>query len=611
MTKTASRASHGGLKLEVRTHHGSRRAALTRIRAADSLKSFKFVFSFSAPVSLAPVCVLICTNRSPWSRMSGSKRHPLLTPIVTFMLLAAGCGTSEQGSTLRSDSQEANPIERVELNLEPATPANLYDFVLSKARALALIEYSAPDTSLPADLANIDYSGYQAIRFDHEAAIWNGESPFEVHLFHRGFLFKERVRVHVVDTEVAEMPFDSDLFEYGNATVQAAAEVAPDLGYSGFRVTYPLNNPGIADEIIVFQGASYFRLLGPGHVYGLSGRGLAVRMGGPGAEEFPDFREFWLVKPEPGDNAFAFYGLLDSPSLTGVYQFELVPEENTTVLEVDAHLFARNDVSKLGIAPMSSMFLYGPNQSSVYDDFRLEVHDSDGLLMQTRLGEWIWRPLSNRRLARTTSLRDIEPRGFGLVQRARNFDRYLDLEALYHRRPSHWVHPLEGDWGGGGVELLELPTDSEFRDNIAIAWVPDYAFQAGQERHYRYRLTTFDERLDEQTLAHVERTGIGRDALPGEASPAPRSQRRFIVDFRGGLLDNLASPEEVQPVLNASSGTISDLRVAPLPSDLGWRVSFRLVPDAEQPADMRLYLIGSEGPVSETWTYVWYPDELQ
>jgi len=527
------------------------------------------------------------------------------------MLLATGCGTSEPGSTLRSDSQEANPIERVDLNLEPPIPANLYDFVLSKAQALALIEYSAPDTSLPADLTDIDYSEYQAIRFDHESAIWNGESPFEVHLFHRGFLFKERVRIHMVDAEVAEIPFNSDLFEYSNETVKAAAEVATDLGYSGFRVTYPLNNPDVLDEVIVFQGASYFRLLGPGHVYGLSGRGLAVRMGGPGAEEFPDFKEFWLVKPEPGDNTFAFYGLLDSPSLTGAYQFELVPEENTTVLKVDAQLFARDDVSKLGVAPMSSMFLYGPNRAREYDDFRLEVHDSDGLLMQTRQEEWIWRPLSNRRLARTTSLRDIEPRGFGLVQRARDFDSYLDLEALYHRRPSHWVHPVEGDWGGGGVELLELPTNSEFRDNIAIAWVPDAPFQAGQERHYSYRLTTFDKRLDEQTLAQVERTGIGRDALPGEASPVPRSQRRFIVDFAGGLLDSLASYEEIHPVLDTSSGTISDLQVALLPSDLGWRVSFRLVPDAEQPADMRLYLTSLERPVSETWTYVWYPDELQ
>ena len=186
--------------------------------------------------------------------MSGSKCHPLLTPIVTFMLLATGCGTSEPGSTLRSDSQEANPIERVDLNLEPPIPANLYDFVLSKAQALALIEYSAPDTSLPADLTDIDYSEYQAIRFDHESAIWNGESPFEVHLFHRGFLFKERVRIHMVDAEVAEIPFNSDLFEYSNETVKAAAEVATDLGYSGFRVTYPLNNPDVLDEVIVFQG---------------------------------------------------------------------------------------------------------------------------------------------------------------------------------------------------------------------------------------------------------------------------------------------------------------------------------------------------------------------
>ena len=366
----------------------------------------------------------------------------------------------------------------------------------------------------------------------------------------------------------------------------------------------------MAHEVAVFHGASYFRLLGRGQVHGLSSRGLAIGMGEPGGEEFPDFTEFWLVRPEPGETGLVVHALLDSPSVTGAYRFELEPGTRTE-LRVDARLFARRDVVKLGVAPLSTMFLYGPNRAGDYDDFRPEVHDSDGLMMLTRVGEWIWRPLANRRHVRVTALEDRDPQGFGLAQRERDFNRYLDLETLYHRRPSEWVLIEDGDWGAGVVELLEAPTNSEFSDNVATAWVPEAPFSAGAERRYRYRLITFDERLDQQTLAQVVRTGIGWDALPGEASPPPRSQRRFVVDFAHGTLDAVDPDTEVETLIDTTSGEISDLRVTRLPSGLGWRVSFRLAPDGTRPADMRLHLELDGTRLSETWSYVWYPDGLR
>ena len=197
---------------------------------------------------------------------------------------------------------------------------------------------------------------------------------------------------------------------------------------------------------MVFLGASYFRLLGRGHVYGLSSRGLAVDIAVESDEEFPSFREFWLVRPEPDATTLTFYALLDGPSVTGAYRFDLEPGA-PTALEVDARLYARHDVAKLGVAPLSSMFLYGSDRTPAFDDFRPQVHDSAGLLMQTAAGEWIWRPLSNGPGLQVTSLRDDTPRGFGLVQRDRDFDNYLDLEANYHRRPSEWVALGEGDLG--------------------------------------------------------------------------------------------------------------------------------------------------------------------
>ncbi|MDG2281775.1 MAG: glucan biosynthesis protein, partial [Longimicrobiales bacterium] len=222
--------------------------------------------------------------------------------------------------------------------------------------------------------------------------------------------------------------------------------------------------------------------------------------------------------------------------------------------------------------------------------------------------------LTNSAGVRLTSLRDESPAGYGLVQRDRTFGNYMDLEAQYHRRPSEWVQ-VQGDWGLGGVELLEIPTTTEFNDNIVASWVPVEPFRAGDVRTYRYRLITFDERFDSeadtiigggQTLAQVTRSRIGWDALPGQADPPPRSQRRVVLDFEGGLLGTLTPGASVLAAASTSSGEISDLLVQVLP-DGGRRATFTLIPEADRGADMRVYLLVGDQPVSETWSYLWEP----
>ena len=544
--------------------------------------------------------------------MSGLAPRRLIAPLAILLMPIAGCGgESEQGFTLPLSGRQANQRVETELPIEPASPATLEDHVVSKARALARAEYSPPDTILPSPLAELDYEQSRSIRFRPEAALWRDTAQFEVQLLHPGYLFRASVRIHVVEDElISEVPFNADLFQYDGPAAHLAGEISPELGYTGFTIHYLLNDPNRKDEVVVFQGASYFRLVGPDQVYGLSARGLAVNIARESGEEFPDFTEFWLVRPAPDDTALVFYALLDGPSVTGAYRFKL--EAGThTALGVDARLFARRDVGTLGVAPFTSMFLYDANLAYAFDDFRPEVHDSDGLMMLTRRGEWIWRPLGNERSLRVTSLRDRDPQGFGLVQRERDFGSYLDIEAQYQRRPSAWVRIGEGDWGRGGVELLEIPTESEFNDNIAAYWVPDEPFLAGEERHYRYRLITFDERLEFQVLAHVERTRIGWDALPGQADPPPRSRRRFVIDFEGGALDTVDASDPVEVFLEASAGEISDLQTQSLPSGLGWRVAFRLDPEGNRPSDMRLYLELKGERLSETWSYVWYPERVR
>jgi periplasmic glucans biosynthesis protein len=490
-------------------------------------------------------------------------------------------------------------------------PASLAADLMEIARNLARSEYRPPDAAVPPALLGLDFDGYRQIRFRPEQAIWRGVSDYHLQLFHLGSLYDRPVSVHLVeDDSVRRLAYDPALFAFeGSAASLARLDPGTVPGFAGFRIHYPLNDPDTQDEVAAFLGASYFRVLGEGQEYGLSARGLAVDPAVEGTEEFPDFRAFWIERPDQAGAPLVIHALLDGPSVSGAFRFELAPGDPTEVL-VDARVFARHDVGKLGVAPLSSMFLHAPGHGPPHDDFRPRVHDSDGLQMRTGEGEWIWRPLGNGPGLHVTSLRDENPAGFGLLQRARDFEDYLDLEARYHRRPGYWIEVLDGDWGGGGVELLEIPSESEFNDNVAAYWVADRPFREGERRSYRYRLLTVAAVPPEMDVARVVRTLVSWDALPGEADAPPRSRRRFVIDFHGGRLSDPGVADDLRVDLSVSRGSVEEVMIAPLPGNSGRRVTFALDPQGDAPADMRLNLLAGDEPVSETWSYVWYPGRI-
>ncbi len=354
--------------------------------------------------------------------------------------------------------------------------------MVEQARNLAAQPYAPLTSQLPQPLADLDYDIYRAIRFQPAQSLWHGERLFEIQFFHLGFLYREPVRIRVVeDGTVRTLHFNKAMFNYGKTSLKD--QLPTDLGFAGFRIHYPLNRPDYKDEVTVFLGASYFRMVGRNQVYGISARGLAIDTALPEGEEFPAFREFWLVRPAPGATSMTVYALLDSESLTGAYRFHLIPDTETA-MDVQTTLFARAEVKRLGIAPLTSMFFVGENQVRSVDDYRPEVHDSDGLFMHTGKDERIWRPLSNPKELRVSSLLDEAPRGFGLLQRDRNFAHYLDLESHFECRPSFWVEPRGGQWGKGAVHLIEIPMDEEIHDNIVAFWVSDQPLKAGESRTF-------------------------------------------------------------------------------------------------------------------------------
>lgn len=489
---------------------------------------------------------------------------------------------------------------------EPASPSGFgFADVQAMARALAAAPFAAPNAALPATLERLDYDSYRAIRFRPEKALWRGERLFEVQFFHRGFLYRQPVHIRVVENGRArEIGFRRQWFDYRQSGIDADA-LGGDLGFAGFRLHYPLHGPAYKDEVAVFLGASYFRLLGRGQRFGVSARGLAIDTAMPGGEEFPFFKAFWLVAPDPEQTTMTLYALLDSPRVAGAYRFVITPGSDT-VAEVTAKIFARGDVARLGIAPMTSMFLYGENRTRRFDDYRPEVHDSDGLQMQTGAGEWIWRPLSNDRKLRVTAFLERNPRGFGLVQRDRDFDHSLDVESRFDRRPSYWVEPL-AEWGGGAVQLVEIPSQEEINDNIVAFWTPEQPFKAGDSLRFAYRLHAYLQATDRPPLGRAVRTRIGSAAIPGHAEKPPPDVRLFVVDFAGGELSLLAADEPVEAKIAASSGKVSEVVIEKIPVTGAWRAFFRIDPDGDEAMDMDLTLRLRGAPLTETWKYLWTP----
>jgi glucans biosynthesis protein len=471
-----------------------------------------------------------------------------------------------------------------------------FDDVAELARRKANAPYEPPDRAQPAELEALGYDRYRDIRFRPDRALWRDQDlPFDVMFFHRA-QSNPRVRMNeVVEGEARHLPYDSADFDFGENTLSPATW--SELDYAGLRVHYHLNGPEYKDELIVFLGASYFRALAAGTRYGLSARALAVDTVGGAGEEFPYFPEFWLVKPEPGARTLRMLALLDSPRVNGAYQFDVTPGDET-VIEVRARLYLRAPIASLGVAPLTSMYQFGENQPH-RTDFRPEVHDSDGLLVATGDGEWLWRPLINPNQVLTTSFSMRGLAGFGLMQRDRSFSSYEDPEARYDLRPSAWVEPV-GAWGPGRVELVQIPTPNETNDNIVAYWVPDQLPAPGEPLDFAYRLHWQSARTAQQPPgAWVTQARVGR----GYRELAD-DEHQFMVDFTGPSLAALQPSAPVRAVVSApANGEILETNAYHVEATGAWRMMVLVKQlDAAQPVELRGYLQNGADILTETWS---------
>jgi glucans biosynthesis protein len=488
--------------------------------------------------------------------------------------------------------------------------ARPFDFAWLKGQAhyLASNVYQESKDTPPPALAKLGYDQYQSIRFRGDHSLWGDAGlAFRLQFFHVGRSFNQPVHLYEVeDGQAREIVYDPAMFEWDKSGVDPAT-MKDRAGFAGFRVQFVTNWRA---DVAAFLGASYFRAVGGDtRQYGLSARALAVDTAFPRPEEFPRFTSFWFERPAQDSGTLTLYALLDSPSISGALRMQIAPG-GTLIMNIDEALYPRKPIERLGVAPLTSMYFYGENDRRAANDWRPEIHDSDGVSMWTGAGEWIWRPLINPAQLRLNSYLDDNPRGFGLLQRDRNFDHYQDDGVYYDRRPSLWVEPQvgpNGGWGKGAVQLVEIPTVDETFDNIVAFWNPAEKPKPGQEMLFSYRLY-WGTRMPyasplAQTLA--TRTGIGGTV----GVKRLYYSWHFAVDFAGGELGALAKDAPVEAVVSASRGEIEHVTAHFLEEFNGYRALFDVKPsvDSVEPIDLRLYLRVDGRPLTETWIYQWIP----
>jgi glucans biosynthesis protein len=475
-----------------------------------------------------------------------------------------------------------------------------FEDVVALAEQMARGNYLSARPTLPKELAALDYDQLREIRWKNERTLWRREGlPFQVRFYHLGGRHEHPVHIYALpDSATEPLRYSPEFFDFGKSPLKKS--FPETLGYAGFRIHYPLNKPDVLDELVSFLGASYFRALAKDTHWGASARGLAIDTAvDRRKEEFPAFTKFWLKRPDRFGGRMTVYALMESPSVTGAYQFEVHPGPETR-MPVKAVLFFRRKCENVGYAPLTSMFWFGENTSNTFGDFRPEVHDSDGLLIERSTGEWVWRPLAWARQTQFNVFEDDHPRGFGLFQRDRDFNHYQDLETLYHKRPSIWVQPVRG-FDKGAVKLIQLATKNEYMDNVIAYWAPAEPPPVLQAVQLEYVLRWINEAGDLPPLGRCISTRVD------EQDKA--YYRHFFLEFAAPA-QTPWKPEEA-PAADCSSSTgaqITDVKVEWNDFNKTWRVSFLgSTPENNKPNEFLCRLVRDGQAVSETWSYTWTP----
>ena len=465
------------------------------------------------------------------------------------------------------------------------------DTVLKMAAQLASKPFKEPTAPpLPSVFSNLTFQQYAAIQRVPGTAIWSDQKlGFSLEPLHRGFVYTTPIAVNIVENGMAQrVIYDPADFDFGK--LKAPATMG-DLGFSGLRILKSYDHG--FEDVAIFQGATFYRSRGHTQPFGLTARGLSIRTGDEPGEEFPLFREFWVEKPNPAANTLTIHALLDSPSVTGAFRFTLRPSE-ITIIDTEMTLIARTAVDKLGFGAMAAAYLFSPLDHRRPDDVRAAAYELAGLQVLTGKGEWLWRPLSNRETLQISAFSDVNPRGFGFLQRSRSFDSFYDDETHWELKPSLWIEPI-GDWKEGDLHLLEIPAASETNQNMIVQWRPKAAMAAATTQSVAFRQFWCWSPPSKPPLPSCVSSRRGKVG----------ARQRFAVEMAGDLFADQAKAAAAKAEVQASPGKIVSVRTFPYKDRRSVRVVFDLDPGSETYSELRLTLKVDNQPASETWLYRW------
>lgn len=527
--------------------------------------------------------------------------------------LAQGLVVASTGGALAAPASKAATLPPVLLGSpEP------FSFDMLKARAAQKIKepYTPPEKPAPEIVAKLTYEEWGKISYKTARALFvNNTGRFPVSFFHLGKFFQKAVTMNLVDKGVArKIIYDPSYFDM--PATSPAHDLQKGAGFAGFKIHEAIDGKLYdwhKNDWVAFLGAAYFRAIGELHQYGLSARAVALDTAvATKDEEFPDFTEVYFEETPDGD-AVTLYAMMEGPSIVSAVKF-ILSRGKGVVMDITQEMFLRAPIVRFGLAPLTSMYWFSETKKQTAVDWRPEVHDSDGLAMWTGWGEHLWRPLNNPPRTMASAFGDENPKGFGLLQRDRNFDHYQD-GVNYDRRPSLWVEPLGSldgkdggkGWGKGAIHLVEIPTDDEIHDNIVAMWVPQEPAGAGTHLSFAYRLHWLADEPYPTPLARVMATRLGNGGQPG--LPRPKGVRKFIVEFWGGPLETLPFGVKPEVRVSASRGTFSYVFAEAVPDGVAghWRAWFDLTVEGADPVEMRCTLEAQGKPLTETWLYQYHP----
>ena len=533
---------------------------------------------------------------------------------VLRLTLGGAAGLTAFSTAMPGQAADGAPIAGAGVTLAPPVDFQT-SAVLDMARALSKQPFKPVATDLPDPFRSLTNEQYEAIKVKPFARIWANEAiGYAIEPLHRGFQFELPIQLNLVAGGKAyRLIYDTAMFDFGKLT---PSPKIGDIGFSGFRVLAtrtaagtgpgttgapppekraPPPHRGALGEVAAFQGSNFFRALAEGQVAGLMARALALKVADPKGEETPIFRSIWIEKPSLVTATMVIHALIDSDSVVGAFRFTLRAGE-ATIIDTECTLFPRAAIDNFGLASMSATHLLGFLDHQRFDDYRPNVSEVCGLQMLTGANEWLWRPVTNRGSLQISTFVDDKPRGFGCLVRDRNFEDYADEENHWEKRPSLWIEPI-GEWAAGGVQLIEIPSQSDANDNILCFWRPKEPLKAGSEVAIAYRQFWCWDPPERPDLARAMRSRAGGGGR----------RWRFFVEFAGDVLGDQERSRGMAPALTTSAGSVTLTRMVADANGKACRILFEIDSGGADSAELRLVLQAQGKPISETWLYRWTP----